>query len=273
MVDVHDALFGDPFHTGIQTGYAEQVDSAGFETVGVLFQMAGDGRTHTGTAEACLTDFDAFAHVGTADAGGSHQAFVAGKTVNVNVLCLHVKVNSTCALTAVHHEDDAVFVADASEVGQRLDGADDVGAVGADRELGVGTDGLAEIVGIHIAAFVKRKVSHGDEATLFHHVQRTEHGVVFQHGGDDVCAGVGVGQSLKDDVQGVGGVITESQTVEVAAAVEQLGEHFAGVRNKFASLDGGVKTRASRIDPMGAVKMVHKVVNLGRFRVRSCGIV
>ena len=99
-------------------------------------------------------------------------------------------------------------------------------------------------------------------------IERTKHGVVFEHGGDHV--GALLRKTLDQDVQGIGGVVAESQTFLVGAAVEELGEHATGFRQNLAGLDAGVVARASRAHAVHAIEMIHKLVNLIGFRERCC---
>ena len=192
---------------------------------------------------------------------------MAGEAINVDVLCLHVQVNCAGALAAVHYKNQSVVMANLSDFLQRLDGADYVGAMRADDELGIRADGFFHIVGIHITSFVEGNVGHIDQALLLQGIERTKHGVVFQHGGNHVCTFFR--QALDNHIQGIGGVIAESQSVVIITAVEELGEHLAGVGDEVASFDGCVESGTSRIHTVLTVKVNHEIINLVRFRERG----
>ena len=143
----------------------------------------------------------------------------------------------------------------------------------ANHKFRVFLDGLLHIVGTHIAALVERKVGNLDLAALFKGVERTQYRVVFQHSSDDVAAGVLQRETLDNHVEGVGSVVAESETVEVAAPVEQIGEHLTGVGHELARFDSGIEARAAGVHSVGAIEMVHEIIHFLRFRERGCRIV
>ena len=77
-------------------------------------------------------------------------------------------------------------------------------------------------------------------------------------------------QTLNQDVQGIGGVVAERQTFLIGTAVEELGEHPARFRQNLTRLNTGVIARTSGAHTVNTIEMIHKLVNLIRFRERCC---
>ena len=268
IVDVLDTLLGNPLHASMQTADTQHVDGTGFETIRIFLKVVTNGGFHAGAAEAGVAHLHAFAHVAAANTGGSHQALVARKGVCVNVIVDHIHLHRTGALAAIDHEGDAVFLADLADLFDGLHRADDVGALRADHHLGVRTNSFFELLRMHITRRIKRQVSDLDNPLFLQMIERTKHGVVLQHRGDDMRALLR--QTLNQDVQGIGGVVAERQTFLIGTAVEELGEHPACFRQNLTRLNTGVIARTSGAHTVNTIEMIHKLVNLIRFRERCC---
>ena len=125
--DVGDAQ--DPGNTGVQSGRPEDVRRPVFQAIGVFLQMEPVGRADARPARPRLADRDPLADIKSADAGRPEERFMAGEDQHVHEIGLDIDGLLAGRLRCVDREEDAVLPADAADLADRLDRADDVGGV------------------------------------------------------------------------------------------------------------------------------------------------
>ena len=150
---------------------------------------------------------------------------MAGKSQHIDELLLDVEWNGADRLSAVDQESHAALAGDLPDLGDRLNRAQDVAAMGHRNEAGIGFDGLAEVFGVdHAGVGRKADAREFNETGISHGLERARDRIMFERGRDDVIALAQ--QTLHGDVEGVGAVHGEDQAVEVRAA-NKIGERLA----------------------------------------------
>ncbi len=75
----------------------------------------------------------------------------------IHIHFFHVDGHDSGRLRRIDGEGDVVFAADASDLSYGLNGADYVGAVVDNHQLGIGTYGSGNVVGLHITLAIERQ--------------------------------------------------------------------------------------------------------------------
>ncbi len=195
-----------------------------------------------------------------ADAGGS-QHFVAGKGQEVGINGADVDRQVGHALGAVDQEQGAGGVNPAGDVGDGVDGAQDVGHAGDAHELdplAVGGQQAIQIVEEQPALGVEADELEPSAGGLGQELPGDEVGVVLHLGQDDdvVLADVGPAPGVGDQVDGLGGVADKDDFAR-AAGVDEAADLAAGVLVGLGGLFGQGVDAAVDVGVVAPVVVVH----------------
>ena len=188
-------------------------------------------RSHTSTPAADLPDFDVLANAKASDPHRTHQALVAGEGQHIDVHVLHVYGNGTRGLGCVDRECHALLPANPANLSDRLNRANHIGAMVHNHQCRVGPDRSGDVVWIDKPGCVKRNKRRFDAAVAHEVVDRADHGIVFQIGGDHVIASRQ--QAGDRQVQRIRGVVAEAQPLgRILVTAKEAREPFAQVIEK-----------------------------------------
>ncbi len=155
--------------------------------------------------------FDARTDVQHTRAQRAQQALVAGEGNEVGAELLHVDRHVTGRLRGVDHAGNLRLPGDAGDLVDRLHRARDVRDVHAGDQARLGTNRLADVVGVDQAGLpVARNELHVEPDLFGQGVVRTEHRIVLHGGGNRVGPGRrGVQQPANGDHQRLGAIQRE----------------------------------------------------------------
>ena len=228
------ALLLEPDERCLQSGDTGKIERACFKFVGQKARRALGVTEAAGAADDERRDFvnDILAQQQAADALRRQQAFMPGEGEGVDVQLLHIERQDACALRTVDDEAQAVLLAEAADLCERLHCAADVAGVRHDDGLGVGAHKLRQSVQAQCALCVAGDAAEGDGIRLrvvsrelcADLLERTHDSVMLHSGNEHMVAATQ--QSLDDDVQAFGDILCKNYIFTVLCA-EKIAEQLA----------------------------------------------
>ena len=260
----------DERHPQREPDHAEQVQRAQLEAERVRLGVDQAARAAARAAEPGRGDLDARAQHEPADPGRPVQRLVPGERQGVDPERRHVDRDMAGRLRRVDDQRHAPGRASPGDLRDRLHGPEDVRGVAHDDRPGVRADQGRDGVRVHEAAVVERREVVADRPSLREVVERAQHGVVVEAGGDEVVAGPD--QPLDHGVQRVRRVGREHDPVRIGGA-EEPRDSRPGVIDKVAGLHGQVVAAPAGRDPDPGVRVHHLPEHLGRLGEGGGGVV
>ena len=187
---------------------------------------------------------DSGIEVYSAGAGGAQKALMAGKAQHVYAHGGNIYGYCAGALGGINHHYDVILLClnSAAYGGDILNGAGNVGAVGAHHHLGVGFYRLAEVVRIAIALAIRLDHSQLYDSSLFEMAQGTHYGVMLHAGGYNVVAALQ--HCIEHAVQRLGYVLRKGYLLR-QLDVEKPAEVLPGVKHYLTRLHAAAMAATS----------------------------
>ena len=195
------------------------VERSRLEPHGQLLGLALGEGLHARPADLPRQDVRVAAQAQPARSLRPHERFVAREAEHVDVHPLHVDGQHTRALRGVHHKQHAVRVRKRAHAGKVHRVARQVRGVGADDSAGLGTEQTLKVRVVDAPLPVCGNEVQRHAALVAQAVERTEHGVVLQIGGEHMVARTD--KPVDGDVQRLGRVGGEDHMVGPRAAEER----------------------------------------------------
>jgi len=264
-VDTFNSRLVYPILSGPEGSYADHVGCAILHAVGVALQMVGVDRINPRAAGACMTDFDIIAHAKPADTGTSHKRLVAGERDDIDIHLFHVDRDDACCLRRIGRKQYIRLLAYSADFLERLDRAQDVGAVIDHDKFRIFFKCGSYVIRIDKTVGIEWDIGNLNSMIADKMIYWSDNGVVLQVGRNDMVAWTK--EPPDDEVESVGGIISETEAFGgLGVSAEKFGQALAKVLDNVAGLDCQIESGAAGIDTAALIKIDHEFIDRFGFR-------
>ena len=214
-------------HGGSQARNAVAVQGSGLQCRGHLGRMGPQIGLHTAAAGEERADFEPLPDIHASGALGTQKPLVPGEAEDVDAHFLHIDVENSGSLGGIDDVDELMPSGDGTDFCDIQQISREIGAMGGDDGLCIGTNFLFKILVADISQGIRRQ-NRQLHALILQLVEGTEHGVVLQCRGDHMVAGVQ--NALDGGVQGLGRIGGKGDALRAFRA-EKLGQCRPGIVN------------------------------------------